>query len=167
GAPQSAGQGRPAGSPSRTVGQVYAVNTIGAIAGAFASGFILIPWLGLLQSLRVCVAINFIIAGALFLGLSLMGAEWEGWASETAARKGSKGGKPARASAKAPRGRRARSLGAAVAALLVLIVVFFAPPWDIAVMSSAVYRYAPSISKMSRKEFFAYSAAGSHGPPMI
>src|SRR5262249_17701355 len=46
----------------RTVGQAYAANTIGAIAGSFASGFILVPWLGLLGSLKLCAALNFVVA---------------------------------------------------------------------------------------------------------
>ncbi|HEY7546675.1 MAG TPA: fused MFS/spermidine synthase, partial [Blastocatellia bacterium] len=50
----------------RTVGDAYAANTIGAIAGSFASGFILVPWLGLLGSLRLASALNFAIAAALF-----------------------------------------------------------------------------------------------------
>src|SRR5207244_7209557 len=50
----------------RTVGDAYAANTVGAIAGSFASGFILIPWLGLLGSLRLCVALNFVVAAAAF-----------------------------------------------------------------------------------------------------
>ena len=46
----------------RTVGEAYAANTIGAIAGSFASGFVLIPVLGLLGSLRLCAALNFVVA---------------------------------------------------------------------------------------------------------
>jgi spermidine synthase len=39
--------GDPAHSPARRFGLVYAVNTIGSVAGTLAAGFVLIPWLGL------------------------------------------------------------------------------------------------------------------------
>jgi spermidine synthase len=39
------------------LGLVYAVNTAGAILGALASGFALIPWLGLLGSIRLVATI--------------------------------------------------------------------------------------------------------------
>ncbi len=51
----------------RLIGDVYAVNTVGAIIGAFVAGFLLIPWLGTQNSLFVAVAINLIAASALFL----------------------------------------------------------------------------------------------------
>src|SRR5205085_4007788 len=61
--------GRAARRSGRTVGEAYAANTVGAIAGSFASGFILIPFLGLLGSLRLCAALNFVLAAALFFVL--------------------------------------------------------------------------------------------------
>ncbi len=39
--------GDPDRSPARRFGVVYAVNTIGSVAGTLAAGFVLIPWLGL------------------------------------------------------------------------------------------------------------------------
>ena len=39
--------GDPAHSPARRFGLVYAVNTVGSVAGTLAAGFVLIPWLGL------------------------------------------------------------------------------------------------------------------------
>jgi len=120
-------------NPGEAVGQVYAVNTAGAIVGAFISGFVLVPWLGLIGSLRVCVALNFVIAFAVFYAISA-------------------------------KGTRKRSPVAAVCTFALLIVaVFIRPPWNIAVMSSAVYRYAPSMSKMSRAEFFDYFKRGGEG----
>lgn len=49
----------------RTVGALYSVNTLGAIAGAFASGFLLIPWLGVEGSLVAAIVLNFMAAAAL------------------------------------------------------------------------------------------------------
>jgi spermidine synthase len=47
-----------------TVGTVYAVNTVGAILGAFAAGFVLIPTIGLHRGLIAVVGLN-ILAGVL------------------------------------------------------------------------------------------------------
>jgi spermidine synthase len=51
----------------RFFGNVYAVNTLGAIIGSFIAGFILIPWLGAQNSILIAVAMNIFIAGVLFL----------------------------------------------------------------------------------------------------
>ncbi|HST21619.1 MAG TPA: fused MFS/spermidine synthase, partial [Blastocatellia bacterium] len=59
--------GESARASGRTVGDAYAANTLGAITGSFASGFILIPFLGLLGSLRLCSALNFVVAVMLFI----------------------------------------------------------------------------------------------------
>ena len=46
------------GSVSRDVAHVYAANTIGAIAGALAGGFVLVPWLGLQNTVRLAAALG-------------------------------------------------------------------------------------------------------------
>jgi spermidine synthase len=51
----------------RFFGNVYAVNTLGAIIGSFMAGFFLIPWLGAQNSILIAVAMNIFIAGLLFL----------------------------------------------------------------------------------------------------
>jgi len=51
----------------RFFGNVYAVNTLGAILGSFIGGFILIPWVGAQNSIIIAVAMNIMIAGAIFL----------------------------------------------------------------------------------------------------
>jgi spermidine synthase len=51
-------------------GNVYAINTLGAIIGSFMAGFILIPWLGTRNSLLIAVAMNILTAGLLFLRAS-------------------------------------------------------------------------------------------------
>lgn len=123
----------------RTVGDAYAANTLGAIAGSFASGFVLIPWLGLLGSLRLCVALNFVVAAAVF------------WAS--AKRSPGKAKEPRRANVSA-------TIGFATSALLLVGVALGDPPWDPEVMSSAVYRYAPSLTDKSRQELFEFLKSG-------
>src|SRR5678815_2510494 len=50
-------------APPRTIGTVYAINTLAAVAGSLAAGFFLIPWLGLERTLTVVSAL--LAAGAL------------------------------------------------------------------------------------------------------
>ncbi|HYP27733.1 MAG TPA: fused MFS/spermidine synthase [Blastocatellia bacterium] len=128
-------------STGQTVGDAYAANTLGSIVGSFASGFILIPWLGLLDSLRICIALNFVVAAALFF-VSLRSA---GRA------------RPAAGPSGFPRYRVA---GMVLSAAFMAGIILFEPPWDSDVMSSAVYRYAPSLSNLSQKEFHDYLKHG-------
>lgn len=126
----SAGKGKQASG--RTVGDAYAANTLGAIAGSFASGFILIPWLGLLGSLRLSAALNFVVAGALLIVLR----------------------RPS------PRLRLASWAGITLSASFIIAIILFEPPWDSEIMSSAVYRYAPQLSSKSKQELFDYLKRG-------
>ena len=45
----------------KSIGNVYAVNTVGSILGAFCAGFILIPILGIRPSIVLTVALNSVI----------------------------------------------------------------------------------------------------------
>jgi spermidine synthase len=123
----------------RTVGDAYAANTLGAIAGSFASGFILVPWIGLLGSLRLCVALNFVVAAAAF--------------SASAGRPAQKRDRPKHINISA-------TVGLAASVLLIIAVAMGEPPWDPEVMSSAVYRYAPSLTDKSRQELFEFLKRG-------
>ncbi|MGH7231638.1 MAG: fused MFS/spermidine synthase [Nitrospiraceae bacterium] len=49
------------------VGQAYAANTVGAIAGTIATGFLLIPAVGVHRSITFGIAINLVLGLALFL----------------------------------------------------------------------------------------------------
>lgn len=49
----------------RAVGDAYSVNTVGSVLGAFAGGFLLIPWLGLQRSLLVLALVNLALAAVL------------------------------------------------------------------------------------------------------
>jgi spermidine synthase len=131
----------------RTVGEAYAANTIGAIAGSFASGFVLIPFLGLLGSLRLCAALNFVVAAALFFFLPQ---------SHRAAEKAA----PKRRTFNVMNLTTTRWTGVAVSALCVVGIVLLEPAWDSQVMSSAVYRYAPQLSNKSKTELFDYLRRG-------
>jgi spermidine synthase len=46
------------GDPGRTVGGIYAANTLGAIAGALGVSLILIPWIGTQQSQRLLLIVS-------------------------------------------------------------------------------------------------------------
>ncbi len=50
------------GAPGEAVGLVYFVNTVGSAAGAFAAGFVLIPWLGLKGTLVLAAVLNVLVA---------------------------------------------------------------------------------------------------------
>jgi spermidine synthase len=46
----------------RSIGYAYALNTLGAILGSIAAGFVLIPWLGKENGLRFVMALQFTLA---------------------------------------------------------------------------------------------------------
>ncbi|MFA5028540.1 MAG: fused MFS/spermidine synthase, partial [Candidatus Methylomirabilota bacterium] len=54
-------------SLGRRLGDLYAVNTLGAVVGCALAGFALIPGLGLTGTIRLAVALNLAIAGLILL----------------------------------------------------------------------------------------------------
>ncbi len=98
----------------RTVGSVYAANTLGAIAGSFAGGFVLVPLLGLRGSLLGAAGLNLAVAAILVFVV--------------ARARGEAGPRPA-----------AASIGAGA---LALVLVTLLSPWDASRLSSGVYLYA-------------------------
>jgi spermidine synthase len=44
------------------LGQLYAANTIGAVAGTFAAGYVLVPWLGVAGTGATAAGVNFAVA---------------------------------------------------------------------------------------------------------
>ncbi len=54
-------------SVSRSVGVVYGSNTLGTIFGSFAAGFILIPTIGVQNTILLCVFLNIAVAAGFFL----------------------------------------------------------------------------------------------------
>jgi spermidine synthase len=131
----------------RSVGDAYSANTLGSIVGSFASGFILIPSLGLLGSLKLCIALNFVIAAALFCI-----AKPKRRAKANSHSKGK--------TAASARFRVSQFIAVAASVLLIISVSVANIPWDSDLMSSAVYRYAPSMSKLSRQDFYNYIKDG-------
>ncbi len=108
-----------AGATGREVGRAYFANTVGSIAGAVVTGFLLIHLVGSERTLEVGVAIN--VAAALGLGA----LAWRA------------------------RGAGRRRVGvepvAAAAALLALAVVFATPPWSGVLLDrgAAIYGRTP------------------------
>ncbi|MEW6752952.1 MAG: fused MFS/spermidine synthase [Candidatus Latescibacterota bacterium] len=51
----------------QSVGEVYAANTLGAVLGSFAAGFVLIPWIGVQHAILTGVALNLAIGIAFVL----------------------------------------------------------------------------------------------------
>jgi spermidine synthase len=100
--------------------RVYACNTLGAIAGALAGGFVLLPTFGLQNTFRI-TAMAGLVAGAAV------------WTAATV---------PLTASAKV-RAKRAFGL---VAAAVAGAAVLAAPAWDRELLSSGAYKYAPYLS---------------------
>ncbi|HEV2046133.1 MAG TPA: fused MFS/spermidine synthase [Chthoniobacterales bacterium] len=58
---------RDVGEAAPTIGRLYGINTLGAAIGALVTTWVLLPQLGLEQSLKVGAALNFGCAGALVL----------------------------------------------------------------------------------------------------
>ena len=94
----------------RLIGRTYAINTIGAIAGAFITGFFLIPRTSTKHTLLFCAAVCVIVAGAAY--------------------------QPSLAA----RDRQLnRSIAVGVTALLVILVFVSAPPMNLADLSIGAY----------------------------
>lgn len=94
----------------RLVGRSYAINTVGAIAGAFFTGFLLIPKTSTKHTLLFSATICAILAGAAYLP---------------------------RPTARDPQLRRSISVGATV--LLIVILFITAPPMNLADLSIGAY----------------------------
>ncbi len=58
------------------VGRAYACNTTGAIAGAFAAGFLLIPAIGIEATIRAGIGINLLLGAILIWGSVRRAAAW-------------------------------------------------------------------------------------------
>jgi spermidine synthase len=81
--PLAFGAARAGGDPGRTVGGLYAANTLGAIAGALAVSIFLVPWLGTLGSQRLMLGIA-VFGGLVMLVPPLLKHDsWRGSAAMT------------------------------------------------------------------------------------
>jgi spermidine synthase len=120
----------------RDTARVYVGNTAGAIAGALAAGFVLVPLLGL-EGTFLLTSDAAAVGGAILAAFLVV----------SRARLG---------------GRRLVPLCAAVIAAATLVVAVHATPWDRDLLSSGAYKYAPYITAAgpTSAEFKASLRAG-------
>ncbi len=60
------------GDMGRRLGTAYALNTVGALIGSFVAGFVLVPWLGKMNGLRLVIFLQFCLSGMLLLYLTVV-----------------------------------------------------------------------------------------------
>lgn len=113
------------GSGERAIGTIYGVNTLGSIAGAAATGLLLIPLLGLKGALMLGGALDMV------LGLLVLGAL-------------------SRAGHRAPR----LLLGGALATAGLVGVILGGVRWDQTLLSSGVFRVGRLIDEGQREILF-------------
>jgi spermidine synthase len=104
------------GTAPRTAGLIYAANTAGAIAGALAGSFVLVPWLGLQRSLQLASSIA-VVAG--------LAAAWRLAPNMAGSR---------------------RPVTVAAAALATLTLAALMPVWNHARLANGAYRLAPALA---------------------
>jgi len=111
----------------RPVGLIYGTNTLGAAAGAFFAGFVLLPAVGLQGTVFVAVAVG-VVAAAILVAHAARERRWR-WAL----------------------------LSPAALALLALVFVNQRPPWDPLMMTAGMYHYVSKIGDHSRETIRRYS----------
>ncbi len=127
---------------ARETATVYAANTVGAITGALSAGFLLIPALGLRDTIRFAAMTGVLGSAAVFL-LS-------------------------RRAARGAMFNRATLTGTALSAAAALIVLAV-PAWDRALLASGAYKYAPYLAgtdleivlRAGRLQYYKEGAAGT------
>ena len=129
-------------SVARMTSRVYAANTVGAITGALAAGFLLIPRIGLRATFEAA-ALAAAITGGVCLIVTIRSRE--------TFRSRSGGARPAAAS---------------IAAIAVIVAM---PGWDRELLSSGAYKYAPylgagdldTVLRAGELEYYKEGAAGT------
>jgi spermidine synthase len=144
----------PASTVARDTARVYTANTVGAIAGALAAGFGLIPAVGLRSTFQIAAIVS-VLGGALCLAAAL---------SATKTRKHEN------TSFFALSWVRGKSvLTAAAIGVPAITAILMVPPWDRALLASGAYKYAPylqsddldTILRAGTLEYYKEGAAGT------
>ena len=81
--PLAFGAANAGSDPGRTVGGLYAANTLGAIAGALLVSIVLVPWLGTVGSQRLLVGVAVLGGLVMLLPPLLKDDSWQGAAAMT------------------------------------------------------------------------------------
>jgi spermidine synthase len=63
-----------------SLGRIYSVNTLGCVAGALAAGFVLIPWLGIQNTMGLLIALALTVAVCAWRRATLPARSWR-WAA--------------------------------------------------------------------------------------
>lgn len=107
----------------RSVGSVYASNTVGTILGSFLAGFFLIPLVGIQGSILLAISLDLLLAAILVIGATGGLRRLTGWSLPL------------------------RLGGVAVLVLLGVGLNLASPSWNTLVMNSGVYQYAEGFEK--------------------
>lgn len=107
------------GSSGQRIGLLYAGNTVGAILGAFLTGFVLLPKLGIQHTLILTVYLN--LVSGLVLALFLLARD---------------------------RNKRSMLAPALAASLILFMALAWQPSWDKLKMTSGPYAYAVQYQQM-------------------
>lgn len=99
----------------KSIGVAYAVNTIGAILGSFAAGFILIPFVGKENGLKIVVLLQFIAVFSAYVH-----GKFTGWLE--------------------PGQKRIRWIAAPALAVLMVFLISSCPSWNRNILSRGWYR---------------------------
>ncbi|HEX3646150.1 MAG TPA: tetratricopeptide repeat protein [Vicinamibacterales bacterium] len=121
----SAGQGGTA-TIGRDAARVYTANTVGAIAGALAAGFALIPALGLRRTFQTAAILG-ALAGASCLAAALRGPR----------------GRNSELRTQNPEAKTQKLVWPAAVAIASLAIILLLPGWDRELLASGAYKYAP------------------------
>src|SRR5204862_6706800 len=100
-------------------------NTVGAIAGALAAGFVLLPSSGLEMTFRTAALLGLVASAAVWVADSVHGA-WKGEGDVVGLARG-------------------RVVGPVLAAVGLGAAILMLPPWDRNLLTSGAYKYAPYV----------------------
>jgi spermidine synthase len=106
----------------RGVGAAYATNTSGTILGALLGGLLILPWLGIHDSVRLAAALYFLVAAGFWL-FAVVGIKWVG-----------------------------RLVVAGFAGLLIALIAWHIPPWDKAMMVSGAFSRPDNMNMAMREQ---------------
>ena len=158
-----------ADSSARQTAYVYTANTLGAVAGALAAGFVLVPVFGL-QLTFLYTSVVLLVAGFGIIAISGRGRP-EGRHYDDGRHGGSRSA-GLQASLAAQRGHwrsNGRQAVVILAGCVIAIVMFSVPEWDRDLITSGAYKYARQLStenlesslRAGRLEYYKEGPAGT------
>ena len=142
----------PSSTVARDTARVYAANTVGAIAGALAGGFVLLPALGLRSTVQAAAIVSAV-----------------GGAACLARNHPSTSSGQARSAVVLSLFRGKGALTAAAVGVSAVTAILMTPAWDRALLASGAYKYAPylesqdldTILRAGSLDYYKEGAAGT------